>query len=290
MKNSSLWIRTAIILVITLIAIYMVFGPRESFTSNDFTWEGIKKNLANNINLGLDLKGGSHLVMRVKTDEYLKTLTVNNKDAAVYAAKDSSTSGDRRLNRSLKKRITITINVTDSTKVQEVIDAIKKKVDLRNWTESKTDSSINWSLPVQMQKELSKQAVEQALKIIESRINNFGVKEPTLQKVGAEDSGQILLQMPGVDDPERVKQLIRGDAKLELMKVVGASNPSPMTTYPTREAALASIGGQETSNRKIFPYMERDDNAADKPDPQANQPKAWVVLESPAIIDGERTA
>ena len=54
---------------------------------------------------------------------------------------------------------------------------------------------------------LKRQAVDQALKIIESRINAFGVKEPTLQRHGAETSGQILLQMPGVDDPERVKKL-----------------------------------------------------------------------------------
>ena len=57
MNKSSLWIRTGIIVLITLIAIYMVFGPRGSVSSSDFTWEGIKNNLANNINLGLDLEG-----------------------------------------------------------------------------------------------------------------------------------------------------------------------------------------------------------------------------------------
>ena len=89
MKNTSLWIRTAIIAVITLIGAYLVFGPRESFTANDFSWDGLKANLAKNINLGLDLKGGSHLVMRVKVDDYLKTLTTNNKDAALNVAKSS---------------------------------------------------------------------------------------------------------------------------------------------------------------------------------------------------------
>src|SRR5215211_4970484 len=89
MKNSSLWIRTAIIVVITLIGIYLVFGPRRAPTGNDFTWSGIKQNLSDNINLGLDLKGGSHLVMRVKTDDYLKTLTENNAQAALTAAQDA---------------------------------------------------------------------------------------------------------------------------------------------------------------------------------------------------------
>src|SRR5215212_4639130 len=90
MKNKTLLLRTAIIVVITLIALYMVFGPRHSFTANDFTWSGIKNNLAGNINLGLDLKGGSHLVMRVKVEEYLKTLTENNGLAAQTIAKQAN--------------------------------------------------------------------------------------------------------------------------------------------------------------------------------------------------------
>ena len=69
MKNNSLWIRTIIIIAITLIGIYLVFGPRRVPVANDFTWNGAKANLAENINLGLDLRGGSHLVMRVKTDD-----------------------------------------------------------------------------------------------------------------------------------------------------------------------------------------------------------------------------
>src|SRR5215216_4601989 len=89
MKNTGLWIRTAIIIAITLIGIYLVFGPRRAPNTGDLTWQGIKGNLAQNINLGLDLKGGSHLVMRVKTDEYLKTLTDNSAQAAETAAKDA---------------------------------------------------------------------------------------------------------------------------------------------------------------------------------------------------------
>src|SRR5215211_2068443 len=89
MKNTGLWIRTIVILAITLAGIYLVFGPRRVPTGADFTWQGIKNNLANNINLGLDLRGGSHLVMRVKTDDYLRTLTENNAQAALTASQDA---------------------------------------------------------------------------------------------------------------------------------------------------------------------------------------------------------
>ena len=86
MKNKSLWIRTAIIVVITLVGVYLVIGPRRGLNKGDFTWQGIKDNLAQNVTLGLDLKGGSHLVMRVKTEEYLKRLTENNEAAALAAS------------------------------------------------------------------------------------------------------------------------------------------------------------------------------------------------------------
>src|SRR3982751_4950975 len=89
MNRTGLWIRTGVIVAIALIGIYLVFGPRHAPTAADFTWPGIKNNLASNINLGLDLKGGSHLVMRVKTEEYLKTHTENNEAAAVQALKDA---------------------------------------------------------------------------------------------------------------------------------------------------------------------------------------------------------
>ncbi|HET9787204.1 MAG TPA: hypothetical protein VFP47_08725, partial [Pyrinomonadaceae bacterium] len=64
MKKKNLLQRTIIILLVTLIGTYIVIGPRRKPTGHDFTWSGIKQNLRSNIRLGLDLRGGSHLVMR----------------------------------------------------------------------------------------------------------------------------------------------------------------------------------------------------------------------------------
>jgi preprotein translocase subunit SecD len=82
MKKKNLLQRTIIIVLITLSGIYTVIGPRRRPTLHDFTWSGIKATLATNIHLGLDLKGGSHLVMRVKTDEVLKNMTLADANAA----------------------------------------------------------------------------------------------------------------------------------------------------------------------------------------------------------------
>src|SRR6266581_8808737 len=90
MKKRNLLQRTILILAVTLVGLYIVIGPhgrRPHFS--DFKISGIKASLADNIHLGLDLKGGSHLVMRVKTDEYLKRLTETNALAVQSAAKDA---------------------------------------------------------------------------------------------------------------------------------------------------------------------------------------------------------
>ena len=309
MKNSSLWIRTVIIILVTLIGIYLVFGPRplSSITSKDFTLEGIKANLARNINLGLDLKGGLHLLMRVKTDDYLKKLTASNKEAGLNAAKDAKDENGSPLFAKDNKGETtfpgnasfiaengkyeITLTVDDAAKMKPVLEAIKNKINLVNagWSEDVSGNTVVWSLPLQAQKKLKGQSVEQALKIIESRINAFGVKEPTLQKVGG-DSGQILLQIPGVDDTERVKKLIGAESRLSMMKIISPDNPSPVQTYPTKEAAEAAVpasGGILNQNRLVLPYADRDETVQPN---QAEQkpPTKFVIVENPAIIEGDQ--
>ena len=296
MNRTGLWIRTGVIVAIMLIGIYLVFGPRHAPTASDFTWAGIKNNLANNINLGLDLKGGSHLVMRVKTEEYLKRLTENNEAAAVQAVKDAKDDAGNPLGVTAEGstvtengNYTVNLTLSDPSKTQAALDAIKKKVDFANWTQSASGNQISFDLPKQQQAKLKDSATEQAYRIIDSRINAFGVKEPLLQRQGASDSGLILLQMPGVENPERVKELVKGESRLELMKIVSPPNPTPVQTYPTKEAALASIGGKETDTRKVLPYTERDESPSlngNTNTAQDKKPPKFVVVESPAVVDG----
>jgi len=286
MKNNSLVIRTAIIILVTLVGIYLVVGPRRSPHKGDFTWQGIKANLAENINLGLDLRGGSHLVMRVKTDDYLKKLTENNAQAALTAAQDAKLPVGGNQITAANGTYAISLELTDPAQAQAVIDEVKKKVDLVNWTESLNGNTITWNLPSNIQTVLKNQAVEQALKIIESRINAFGVKEPTLQRHGAESSGQILLQMPGVDDPERVKSLIGAESNLALMKIVSPPNPAPVQIYPTDEAAKESLGGTVPPNRRIMVYTDRDETAKPTTPTPPAEPERYVVVEYPAVVDG----
>ncbi|MBX5479516.1 MAG: protein translocase subunit SecD [Pyrinomonas methylaliphatogenes] len=274
--------RVVIIAIITVIAIYVVFGPHHRPTWRDFTLAGIRQNLAENIHLGLDLRGGSHLVMQVKTEEYLKRLTENTAIGVQNAAKDAGI-GVRQVRPEVNgDDYRVVLELEDASKAGDARSQIERKVDLNGWTASVSGNTVTWTLTAAAKRTLSDQAVEQALRIIESRINLLGVTEPTLQRHGAPESHQILLQMPGVQDPERIKAILVGESRLELMHVISPPNPSPVQTYATKEEAIQALGGTVPSNRQVLPYTEREEPTATG----EKRAQRWVIVETPAIIDG----
>jgi len=289
MKKKNVLQRTIIILIITVVGLYAVIGPHGRRPHvKDFTWSGIKATLATNIHLGLDLQGGSHLVMRVKTEDFLRRLTEEDFVAAQNAAKDAGyeikggqaqTSGTYR----------VVLEPADASKAEEIKEAVQKKVELGDtsvWGYSTSGGQMSWTMTQAAQRTLADNATTQALNIIETRINALGITEPTLQTHGAQSAHQILLQMPGVQDPERVKAILQGESRLELVHVIGPPSPSPATTYQSEAEAIQSVGGVVPPNRKVLPYQERIEPTANGAADQTQKPKQWVVVEVPAIIDG----
>jgi preprotein translocase subunit SecD len=122
------------------------------------------------------------------------------------------------------------------------------------------------------------ETTERAVKILETRLSYFGADA----EVGKTAPTRLEIKIYGEPDVTRIKSLLLSEGKLELMKVISASNPSPLTTYPTKEAALQSIGGSPTSSRKILPFVERDNYPPDN-----KQTALWIVVETPAIVNGE---
>jgi preprotein translocase subunit SecD len=291
MKKKNLLQRTILIILVTLVGLYIVIGPRHRPTLHDFTWSGIKATLASNIHLGLDLKGGTHLVMRVKTDEVLKNLTLADAIAIEKAAKDKGLPVKEVRPEVSPGNYRITLETTDPSKLSEIEEAAKQKLgsDLSIWTSSISGNTIVWTLPTSAQATLAEQATEQAQRIIESRLDAVGVAEPLVQRHGSQSSHQILVQMPGIHDPERVKQLLKAESKLELVHVIGPANPAPSQTYNTEEEAKASLGGTVPPNRRVLPYAERNEPSAaggQNANDQTQKQKKWVVVESPAVVDG----
>ena len=283
--------RIIIIALVTLVGLWVVLGPRHKPSAKDFTLAGINNTLRENIHLGLDLRGGSHLVMQVQVPDYLKRVTENAATGVQNAAREQGYNIKGARPEIADSNYRVILEAEDGSKIQEMREQLPGKVNdfgSNYWQSTASGNTVTWEMTETAKTELGKRATQDALRIIETRINAVGVAEPTLQEHGAANSHQILLQMPGITDPERVKKLITGESRLELMKVVGPGNPSPITTYPSEQAAIASLGGTVPQNRRVLPYDEREEptTAGQTPPSKPGEPKSWVVVESPAIVDG----
>src|SRR5437588_1348051 len=131
MKKRSLLQRAIIIGIVTVVGFYIVLGPHGRRPhAQDFTWRGLKANLANDIRLGLDLKGGSHLVMRVKVEEYLKRLTEDSAIAAQNAAKDAGFTVTEAHAETGNGNYRVLTKLSDESKAKYVHAADEKTVEV----------------------------------------------------------------------------------------------------------------------------------------------------------------
>ena len=123
-------------------------------------------------------------------------------------------------------------------------------------------------------------AVKQTVAVLKNRLDAYGVSNFEVLPQG---DGRIILNLPGMNDPERLKQLIIQGGSLELVHVVSPPSPPPAQTYSTKEEAVASlVGGTIPANRHVLPYLDRDQSTGS----QDQKATKWVVVESPPIING----
>lgn len=270
--------RVILILIVTLAGLGIVLKPHHKPGVRDFTnWSQIKQNLSENIHLGLDLRGGSHLVMQVQTDEVIQKLTQRN--------------GESARNRLQEKNLPFTdingdtpgkvvVNVPDSTKNSDIVRELESDFG-QGWQVNDRGNSITAALDEPTQNQLRERATEQAKAIIENRVNAFGVTEPTIQRQGGEGTYQIVIQMPGVDDPERVKNTLNADSNLEL-KLVAKGTQIP---FPTKEAAEATAkstppGTDAYTNQWEVVYFR------ERPDAGGSAQEGWVVVGKNPVVTG----
>jgi protein-export membrane protein SecD len=138
-------------------------------------------------------------------------------------------------------------------------------------------SALPWHLTIELDQTTPDReaAVKQTIAVLKSRLDAFGVSN---FEVLPQSDGRILLNLPALNDPERLKQLITQGGRLELVHVITPPSPAPAQTYSTKETAAASfVGGTIPANRRVLPYEDRDG---------AQTPGKWVVVEVPAIING----
>lgn len=207
------------------------------------------------LNLGLDLKGGIHLVLQVVTDDALNQELRQDADriAQEYRTREIPFASSRKGN-----GFAVEINGVDAARAGDarayLEDTYGQKYELRSKSlEGKTDYVL--ALTPGYIRETRESTVRQALETIRRRVDALGVSEPTLQIYGGSGQDvddQIIVELPGIDDPERIKGLIANTAQLKLV-LVKKEQGGPFSSV---ESAVAANGGMIPEDYEILLYRE----------------------------------
>jgi preprotein translocase subunit SecD len=265
----NLMFKTGVIVVTILACIFGIIGfPRSG--------KQLVANLQNNIHLGLDLKGGSHLVLQVQVQDAAKTTadqTIESIKDAARAANIAVDAYDRNDPKDLSETSSIQINIhgVDQTKTTPFRSLIADKYP--DWTltpVNSTDYKMNMKPSALV--DLRRNTVQQEQETIEHRVNALGLVEPTIQEHGApETASEILVELPGVDDPAHVKDIIGTIAQL---KIVEVKNEGP---WKSKEDAMASKGGILPINTEVLDWPAGAGNGAG----------SWYLVTRSPVITGQ---
>jgi preprotein translocase subunit SecD len=202
------------------------------------------------IQLGLDLQGGTHLLMAVKLDDAVKTQLGRRADDLKKELKDNKIDGDVSIDASGN----MSVKLKSSADRSAFLDLVDKSfADLT--VSSNTDSSSIgpvYSLAYKPQElqTIRSNAMDQALETIRNRIDQLGVRETTVAKEGEDE---ILVQLPGIQDPERAKELIGKTAVLEFKLVDDTNNVQDAIKNGPPPGDEILYGTSETGGRE--PYL-----------------------------------
>jgi preprotein translocase subunit SecD len=219
----------------------------------------LKDALKSAIKLGLDLRGGIHLVLQVNTADAVKAERDDAAEMLKNETKDAKI-GAVELPTDAAFSVTVT-GETDQTKLEDVA-----KRFLSEWTYTTGGGKWTFTLKDVSRRQIEDNAVAQALETIRNRIDEFGVSEPLIARQGKD---RILVQLPGIDDPKRVKDLIKNTAFLELSLV--EAGPS------TQEALTANYPGGKIPDQ--FKLVEAKAEAG-------SRERSYYVVRRQAVITG----
>jgi len=257
--------RSVVIVVVILVCVFGIIGFPKSTAD-------LKKNWDNNIRLGLDLKGGSRLVLQVQVQDALKgeaDIVINRLKDDLKKQNITWTDIERNDPPTVADADSIQINVKGVPATQS--SSFRNLVNDRDsdWVLTPTSSSdyVLRMKPTELLA-LKKDTVDREIQTIGNRIDQLGLAEKSVQQYGRDDY-QILVQLPGVDDPARVKELIGTTAVLEVTAVTDGP-------FPTRDAALAAHGGVLPLNTKVDKALSRGGSEGEQ----------WYLVSRNAVITG----
>jgi preprotein translocase subunit SecD len=265
--TSNIRNKAILVAAVLLVCIYGVIGLPKSK-------DELLKNWNENIKLGLDLKGGSQLVLQIQVQDAFKAeadqsidrlKTEMQKDGVTYVSIDRN--DPQTLDTA--ETIEITVKGVAADKVGPFRDIINNRFEGWN-ANSISGSDFRLTYKPTEAGVLRKDTVERAMRTIENRINGLGLAEATVQqRGGAQNESEILVQMPGVDDPARVKAILQAAAMLSITEVRGGP-------YTGRAEGLAQNGGVLPLGSELVKEKARP----------GSQGEAWWLVSRNAVVTG----
>ena len=224
--------KIALIVAVLVICIYGIFGVPSGVTG-----KALMEAMTKRIHLGLDLRGGAHLILQVVVKEAVSAETDNTVGRVQQDMKTAGLSFSQVYKPdSENKPQSIRVEGTATGKASDVRSLLENKYSGEyDVTGGGADSSFTLTMKQMVQTALEKKTVQQAIETIRDRVDTLGVSEPVIQEYGLGDN-QILVELPGIDDLDRVMYIIQSTARLEIHAVVGGP-------YKDDQEALASVGG-----------------------------------------------
>jgi preprotein translocase subunit SecD len=267
--NPNLKWKSLFILLVILGCIYGLVGLPTFPTSV----AQLKDNFGHQIKLGLDLQGGTHLILQVQVQEAIAQETDQTIERLTSQMRTKNIRYDevRRVDDShILVRNVASEQLSD---FRDMVDAQLKNVwDMSPAAGDPTGYTL--TLRPSAVAAIKEQTMAQSIETIERRINALGLTEPTIQQRGGSNDNEILVQLPGEGDPSRAKAVIQAGGQLELKLV---EDP---TTYPSQVAALAAHGGVLPSGTELIPG--RSESRATNPDTG----EVWYLLSRAPVVTG----
>ncbi len=238
MDKNLLW-KLLLIVAILLVFLFGIFGLPKSFSG-----QGLVSAVTDHIHLGLDLRGGTHLILQVQVNDAVSV----DSDNAVETLKEQLNKHKIAFSEITKPdplnnpdHIVVKGVPTESRK--DLLDIVSQRLPEYDMT-SGAENTYAVAMKPQMLADLKNKAVTQAIETIRNRIDSLGVSEPTIQEHGL-GQYQILVQLPGVDDPGRVKDIMQSTAMLEIKQSLGGP-------FSSEQAALQDKGGVLPSDAMLL--------------------------------------
>jgi len=268
--NPNLKYKAAFILVIIAVCIYAVVG----FPNFPTSLGAFKDNFVHQIKLGLDLQGGTHLILQVQVQEAIAQETDQTVDRLTTALRTKNIRYDevRRVDDTH-----IVVRNLPSDEAADFRDLIHNQYE-GVWELSSAPGEVNsylLTLRPSAIANIQTSTMAQSLETIERRINALGLTEPTIQFQGRKDN-EILVQLPGVADPEAAKGVIQAGGQLELTLV---EDPNP---YPSEAAALAGHGGILPAGTQLLKGRAESRNPQNPADTGDN----WYLVSRTPVVTG----